>query len=261
MSPPIDSSPTSSASPIWQFVWRNFSVFLFLLLAPVGMLVVYWYFNPAGAVSAESFAMAVQASTTRSAAITKPVSERIMRQRFTQSPPPFSIGIIVGHRGSDSGAVCDDGLTELAINTTIAEKVATQLTTAGYNVSLLDEFDTQLDNYQGVALVSIHADSCGDFGPTTTGYKMAATSRTDSSALLNCLDQNYAEATGLTVHENTITTHMTDYHAFRKIAEGTPAVIVETGFMNLDRNLLTVNSDIPARAIAAGIICYAQTQR
>jgi N-acetylmuramoyl-L-alanine amidase len=49
---------------------------------------------------------------------------------------------------------------------------------------------------------------------------------------------------------------MTDYHAFREISPGTPAIIVETGFMNQDRNLLTTEVDRPATGITNGILCF-----
>ncbi len=260
METPFDDSP-APPSLLWRFVKQNISVFVFLMLSFVGMFAIYWYFNPGGIEPSAALAAAVQSGTTLSAPIVKPVPARAVRQRFVQSPPPFNIGIIVGHRGSDSGAVCDDGLTELAVNTTIAEKVLLQLTAAGYHALLLDEFDTRLNDYEGVALVSIHADSCGYYGEDTTGYKVAGSSRTDSTALVDCLNQHYGAATGLTIHSNTITTHMTDYHAFRKIAPGTPAAIVETGFMYKDRELLTTNSDIPAAGITSGIICFIEQQR
>jgi hypothetical protein len=49
---------------------------------------------------------------------------------------------------------------------------------------------------------------------------------------------------------------MTDYHAFRTLPPGVPAIILETGFMNLDRALLTTNADIPAIGILSGIQCF-----
>ena len=49
---------------------------------------------------------------------------------------------------------------------------------------------------------------------------------------------------------------MTDYHAFRTLPEGVPAIIIETGFMNLDRTLLTTNADVSAAGILNGIQCF-----
>jgi N-acetylmuramoyl-L-alanine amidase len=49
---------------------------------------------------------------------------------------------------------------------------------------------------------------------------------------------------------------MTSYHAFGEVDQNTPAVIIETGFMNQDRDLLTNNPSLVARGITAGIMCY-----
>ena len=53
---------------------------------------------------------------------------------------------------------------------------------------------------------------------------------------------------------------MTSYHAFSEIDENTPAVIIETGFLNLDRQLLTQNPDVAAQGIASGIICFIRNE-
>jgi N-acetylmuramoyl-L-alanine amidase len=55
------------------------------------------------------------------------------------------IGIVSGHRNNDSGAVCDDGLTEAKLNFDHATRVAARLRAEGYTVDILDEFDDRLD--------------------------------------------------------------------------------------------------------------------
>ncbi len=186
----------------------------------------------------------------------KPVS-----QRLAQSPGPIRIGIISGHKNSDSGAVCADGLTEAEVNLDIAEKVVANLRLRGIRSFILDEFDSRLNGFSGTAVISIHADSCIEINEFATGYKIAGSAFTDSSLLSSCMENSYAAATQLPYHANTITADMLDYHAFYEIAPGTPAVIVETGFMNLDRELLTDNSDIPANGITDGILCYLNATR
>jgi N-acetylmuramoyl-L-alanine amidase len=52
---------------------------------------------------------------------------------------------------------------------------------------------------------------------------------------------------------------MTDYHAFRLIAPGTPAIILETGFMNLDRELLTTRHEVAVGGIVNGIACFLES--
>jgi len=240
-----------------QFFGRHILILTFLATAMVSMYAVHWYFSPS---VGEAQAVA-QASGGLSAQIYKEVPSRPVRQRLDQSPGPIRIGIIAGHTGFDSGAVCDDGLTEVEVNTTIALLVIENLRARGYTVDLLEEFDPRLAGYSATALVSIHADSCQYYNEFATGYKIAASSYTDSSALEACLERVYRDVTELPYHANTITPHMTDYHAFRTIAPGTPAVIIEAGFMNKDRDILTVQADRPARGIANGILCYLEQRQ
>ena len=49
---------------------------------------------------------------------------------------------------------------------------------------------------------------------------------------------------------------MTDYHAFRKISPSTQAVIIEIGFMNLDRELLTSGSETVVDGLYDGLQCF-----
>ncbi len=178
----------------------------------------------------------------------------------TPRPRP-QIGIVVGHWGDDNdpGAVCVDGLTELKINQDIAALVQQYLVDEGFDVDLLKEFDPRLNGYRALALISIHADSCVYINDQATGYKVAAslnTPRPDKTARLTaCLRSRYAQSTLLPVH-NSITPDMSSYHAFDEINENTPAVIIETGFMNLDRQLLTQNPEKVANGIANGVLCY-----
>jgi N-acetylmuramoyl-L-alanine amidase len=232
---------------------RNLPIVIFLLLAFVGMGLTYWFFSPPEA-TAEMIANS--SSSALSAPFYKPVPAKPVLQRLAQSPGPIRIGLIAGHKGSDSGAVCDDGLTEAEINLNIAEKVAGALLALGIHADILDEFDSRLSNYGGTAIISIHADSCTYINDLATGYKVATSSRTESSLLQSCLEAAYQQATQLPYHANTITPHMTDYHAFRTLPEGVPAVILETGFMNLDRALLTDNVDVPASGVLSGIQCF-----
>ncbi len=238
-----------------QLLGRNLPLVIFLFLSVTGMLAAYWYFSPPEEGVAQAIIMANNEHTL-SAPIFKNVPSRPVQQRLTQSPGPIRIGLIAGHKGNDSGSVCADGLTEAAVNEIITQKVAEILTEQGVRVEVLDEFDDRLKGFSGTAVVSIHADSCDYINELATGFKIAGSSFTNSSGLLSCVQQAYFAATGMPYHENTITPHMTDYHAFREIAPGTPAIIIETGFLNLDREILTTHADLPARGIADGILCY-----
>jgi len=168
------------------------------------------------------------------------------------------VGVVAGHAGYDIGAVCPDGLSEAEVNLTIAQEVAALLTRKGYGVDLLDEYDDRLTGYRADALISVHADSCDV--PGATGFKVARV--TDSAIpeaedrLVACLYQEYEAVTGLPRHPGSITDDMTSYHAFREIDHYTPGVIIETGFLLDDRDMLLNRPKLAARGIAAGVVCF-----
>ncbi len=170
------------------------------------------------------------------------------------------VGIIAGHLGNDSGAVCPDGLQEVEINKKIADLVVQNLLARGWRVELLQEFDERLQGYQADALLSIHADSCTF--PGKSGFKVArAESKYDPWAedeLVRCLTVNYQERTGLAFDANTITYDMKRYHVYNEIHANTPAAIIEAGFMLDDRDLLTQQADLVAQGITDGLICFVE---
>lgn len=177
----------------------------------------------------------------------------------TQRTRPL-IGIVSGHWGNDSGSVCNDGLTEAEVNLKIATLVQKYLSEQGYDVDLLKEFDPRLQGYKASALLSIHADSCDFINDEATGFKVAAAMANKhperAARLTACIRSRYAYHTGLPLHSTSVTRDMTSYHAFGEIDENTPAAIIETGFLNLDRQFLTETPEKAAQGIAAGIICF-----
>ncbi len=183
--------------------------------------------------------------------------------------PALRIGIVSGHRGNDSGAVCTDAngnvtLTEADVNFKIATLVVQQLTKLGYQVDLLNEFDTRLNGYRAIALVSIHNDSCQYINPEATGFKVAASLDTRdlnrASRLLDCMIDRYHRETGLPFHANSITIDMTSYHAYAEIDPNTVAAIIETGFLNLDREFLLQHTDLVAQGVVNGILCFVNNE-
>ena len=174
--------------------------------------------------------------------------------------PAKKIGIVVGHKGSDSGAVCSNGLTELEVNSNVATFTQMKLIDMGYDVELLDEFDPRLKGYQAGLLLSIHADSCDYINDSATGFKVAAalseTKSENSNRLVQCIADRYAKITGLRYHYQSVTNDMTRYHAFSEIDPNTTAGIIEIGFLNLDQEILTSNPELLADGIVAGIKCY-----
>jgi N-acetylmuramoyl-L-alanine amidase len=181
---------------------------------------------------------------------------------ISTASPNTTVGIVAGHwgRDNDPGAVCDDGETEVNVNVRIATMVQQNLIAEGFQVDLLQEFDKRLAQYKGRLLVSIHNDSCKFISNDATGFKVAS-SRYDnhperSSRLTACMIDRYRQTTGLRFHFNTITDDMTKYHTFQEIDPETTAAIIETGFLNLDREILTKKTSLVAKGVTAGILCY-----
>ncbi len=181
------------------------------------------------------------------------------------------IGIVAGHSGlypdtgaPDPGSVCPDGLTEAEVNAEIAALTVKYLEAAGMQVDLLEEWDPRLQGYRAVALVSIHADSCLPINEYATGYKVTAAVDTivqdKAQRLVACIVDRYGATTDLYFHPGSITRDMTEYHTFHEINGQTPAVIIETGFLYLDRDFLTRSPDLAARGIADGIMCYVNNE-
>lgn len=172
------------------------------------------------------------------------------------------IGILAGHWGYDTGAICADGLREVDITLDIAQRVAAQLRALGYEVDLLQEQDPDtpeppLQNYQAAAFLSLHVDSCI---PGASGFKVSRWASSQmpevEDRLVQCLYDRYGAITGLTRHESSITIDMWNYYAFREIGELTPGAIIEMGFMTGDRWLLVHQPDLIAQGIVSGLLCF-----
>ncbi len=202
-------------------------------------------------------------------------AERVAQLFAPQATPGFNfptptarplpvVGIVAGHWGNDSGAVCPDGLTEAEVNLEIATRVKENLEAQGFEVDLLQEFDERLTQYRALALVSIHTDSCQFVNTEATGFKVAAALASSfpekANRLVACIHSRYQAATELTFHAGSITPDMTSYHAFGEIHSDTTAAIIEVGFLNLDRQILTEQPDLIARAVSDGILCFIRNE-
>ncbi len=248
--------PTVSADP-WAVGWMVRVLVLLALFAAFGvpMGVIPIVAVESGAVVADPehgglVVIPLNAPTPTATAVPEP--------SLVVTPHTPRIGVIAGHGGSDSGAICADGLQEVDVNRDIARRVVAMLTQRGWVVDLLDEFDVRLNGYQADALLSIHADSCNV--PGKTGFKVtraeAGFQPPSADVLVDCLTRYYAEHTGLAFDPYTITYDMTRYHAYYEIDRNTPAAIIETGFLLDDRELLTQKSDVVALGIADGMVCF-----
>jgi N-acetylmuramoyl-L-alanine amidase len=190
-------------------------------------------------------------------------------QAQSQAQARIRVGIVAGHSGNDSGAVCMDGngnvtLTEADVNLKIAAMVQEQLIQEGYQVDLLREYDSRLNGYRALAVVSIHNDSCEYVNDEATGFKVAAALNTNdlnrANRLTACLVDRYQSITNMNFHAGSITPDMREYHSFREIDPSTVAAIIETGFLNLDREFLTKHTDLVAKGVVEGVLCFARNE-
>lgn len=229
---------------------------IYLIGSLVILLVVFFWLSP----SSENSLLGDNKHLAIIPPKAQPTSAPVLRS--PQGKGRTRVGIIAGHTGFDSGAVCPDGLTEQSINLNVANQVAQKLDSMGIPTDILEEFDPGLNNYVAAALVSIHSDSC--IYPEATGFKVASlegSANTNNEILVNCLIQEYREQTGLPYHANSITYDMTQYHAFTEIASTTPGAIIEIGFMLTDREILTKKTDLLAQGIVNGIECFLEASR
>lgn len=257
----MDENPTS-ASPAPRPAQRgsiNFSIiqsFQSVILVGMILATLFTLWTPSTLFSSQSIReILTSVQATEMVQASTPTPGAATNQR---------IGIVAGHWGNDPGAVCPDGLTEAEINLRIATLVKQILVEQGYQVDLLQEFDEKLYQYQAIALISIHADTCQYIDDSKTGFKVAAAQSSaypeKSQRLNSCLIHRYQQATNLAFDFNTITTDMREYHTFSEIHSNTTAAIIEVGFMNLDREFLTKHPDIAAQGIANGILCYTRNE-
>jgi N-acetylmuramoyl-L-alanine amidase len=259
----MDRSMRGADTPPARQVMRHLGITL-LVAGILATLFTAW--TPAG-LSPGEFASQLAAAFDARGNAAPPAG-----QGATPEPRDLRVGIVIGHSGinpstggEDPGSVCQDtGLTELDVNREIGIRTAQALEAAGLKVDLLDEFDQRLFEYRAVALVSIHADSCMPINDMATGYKVASALETvvqdRSQRLVDCIVDRYGRATGLQFRPGSITRDMTEYHTFKEIHSQTPAAIIETGFLYLDRDFLTENPEKAARGIAEGVLCYVNNE-
>lgn len=240
-----------------------------VIIGAVGLVVafIFSYWTPDSFLSDEFVGGLQAVSSTQGPATALP--SPIPTQSSVQK-----IGLITGHSGPpldtnfdvDPGAICDqnnDGvpeLTELSINTAVAQRVANLLIERGYDVEMLEEWDDRLPGYRASALVSIHTNTCENLGFGATGFNVQANDRNlatrdRDSIFADCMVTEYAVHTSLPRHFGS-PPDLVEYHAFRKVSIDTPMVIMELGFMFSDRQILVERPDAMAQGIADGIDCF-----
>ena len=190
---------------------------------------------------------------------------------FTFGPP--RVGLQIGHdgaaeqpdelahlRGNTGGLAA--GLSELAVNRSVALALKGRLEAEGVTVDLLSA--TPPEAYHADLLLALHADSVLD--ATRTGYKSAYFHPPRSGLepkLKHLIDADYMRVTGLTDDTENTTDAMRHYYAFnfrsyRHTAHpATPALIVELGYLSNPRDAaLLLEPDVPATALAEGVVRF-----
>lgn len=253
----------STLQTVSTSILRGFRHIGVVLIVAVAAATVFTMWSPSSLLPTNvSGAISIALATQASSAI-KPATP--IPPTATAVPRPL-IGIVAGHSGpqNDPGAVCPDGLTEASINMNVATRVKASLEQAGYNVDLLNEFDDRLTGYKALALISIHADSCAFINDQATGFKVARALFDQvpekSDRLVACLTDRYKKRTAMNFHSGSITYDMTQYHGFNEIDANTPDAIIETGFLNMDRDMLTNHPDLVSQGISEGILCYVRNE-
>lgn len=174
---------------------------------------------------------------------------------------PEELGRLIGNTGSSGG-----GKSESEVNYAIAEETKKILEAEGVVVDLLPA--TVPPRYWADVFVALHADGSTD--RSISGYKFAGPWRDFTGkqrTLLQILEPKYEQATGLARDPN-ISRNMRGYYAFswwryqHAIHPMTVGIIAETGFLTnrSDQNLLINTPEIPARAIADGLLEYLRNE-
>lgn len=213
-------------------------------------LLTLW--NPRKVFNTPSLSSLVEAGATQSAQEAK---------ENTQDDRSQHIGILAGHwEDNNPGEVCSDGMIESDINYDIAERVSQKLEDLGYSVDLFPEYDLDLLNYEGAALIAIYSGSCVESPPPPSGFSIggsySAQNPEQVDQLATCLAQEYQQATGLPFTYEVINAEHASYHIFRDISVNTPAVRLELGSLNTNRSVLVNQADKTAGGIVAGIQCF-----
>lgn len=177
------------------------------------------------------------------------------------------IGIVAGHWGFDSGHVCApelNNLREVDVNLRIATYLRDILTQRGYTVDLLREFDPALTDYVGLALLAIHSDSCDYINGNATGFKVSSVGAVaypaEAKNLLDCIEDRFAHLTGAKFAGNLVSSDSELFYDYAMVDPYTTAAVIEPGFLNLDYRFLTEKTELAARGIADGIVCYVRNE-
>lgn len=208
---------------------------------------------------------------------TREASRSSWRGVLTLALGPPRVGVQIGHdgaaahpdelrhlRGNTGGYA--DGLSELAVNRSVARALQIRLEAHGITVDILRA--TPPADYYADLMLSLHADSVLD--PDRQGYKSAHFRPPRSPlepTLKTIIDHSYLSATG--VHDDSANTTgaMNGYYAFNfrsyehTVHPATPALLVELGYLSspADAALLRQPGRV-ADALTVGVVDFLRTR-
>ena len=185
----------------------------------------------------------------------------------SQGGPKKIIGIVPGHYGFDTGYQCGaeyNFVKENDVNLRLAVMVRDYLTNRGYSVDFLHEFDPELSDYTGLALVSIHANSCDPSPKTPSGFNVTTGGQnvypSESKRLNDCLTYYYGQNSGLSFLGENYTPGEEYLYSFDTVNDYTTISIIHTGALSTDYRTISEKTESLAKGIADGIICYVENE-
>ncbi len=193
------------------------------------------------------------------------------------------IGIEAGHTKSVSGAsTCDKQGNEYTITRDVALKAAQLLKDRGYSVTVFQgdpgtgtEPKSKMVGFKGAAFLALHTDYCPTDKETgapviISGYKVGRKGGARGTGLMGSNDasdqlaqsiwDNYGRVTGLPQdHEpGHFTNNMLYYYAFNQVDAGTPAALIEMGWMSGDGAYMfsEAGQNAMAQGVADGLAAF-----
>ncbi len=181
-----------------------------------------------------------------------------------QNGPKKIIGVLPGHYGFDTGYQCGaefNFVKENDVNLRLAVMVRDYLENKGYSVDFLHEYDPELTDYTGLALVSIHSSRC-DTSDKNSGFFVTTGGKnkypSESKRLNDCLTYHYSQNSGLDFLGENYIPGEEAFDSFDNVNDYTTISVIHTGFLGNDYRTISERTENLAKGIADGIICYVE---
>lgn len=179
--------------------------------------------------------------------------------------PRKIVGILPGHYGFDTGYQCGadfNFVKENDVNLRLAVMVRDYLENLGYTVDFLHEFDPALTNYTGLALVSIHTNTCDTTNTAQSGFTITTGGKnvypSESKRLNDCLTYHYAQNSQMDYLGENYTPEESLLYSFDAVNDYTTISVIHAGYLSNDYRTISERTENLAKGIADGIVCYVE---